>query len=39
MNIPSLIARHVMDVHEGGNWTEVDITSSLKEVTPQQAVL
>ncbi|RYE27206.1 MAG: DinB family protein [Sphingobacteriaceae bacterium] len=38
MNIPFLIARHVLDVHEGGNWTEVDITSTLKDVTLQQAV-
>ncbi|RYE23733.1 MAG: DinB family protein [Sphingobacteriaceae bacterium] len=39
MNIPFLIAQHVLDVHEGGNWTEVDITSTLKDITFQQAVL
>ncbi|RYE26867.1 MAG: DinB family protein [Sphingobacteriaceae bacterium] len=39
MNLLSLIAQHVIDVHEGGNWTEVDITSTLEDVTLQQAGL
>lgn len=32
------IAQHLLDVHEGGNWTEVDITSTLKDVTFQEAL-
>jgi hypothetical protein len=32
------IAQHLLDVHEGGNWTEVDIMSTLKDVTFQEAI-
>ena len=37
MNITSLIAQHIIDVHEGNNWTEVDITTTLQDVTLQEA--
>ena len=32
------IAQHLLDVHEGGNWTEVDIASTLKDVTLGEAL-
>ena len=38
MNITSLIAQHLIDVHEGNNWTEVDMTTTLKDVTLQEAI-
>lgn len=31
------IAKHLLDVHEGGNWTEVDIATTLNDVTPEEA--
>ena len=37
MNITALIAQHVIDVHEGNNWTEVNIVNTLKDVTVQEA--
>lgn len=37
MKITELIAQHILDVHQGNNWTEVDITGTLKDVTWQQA--
>ncbi len=39
MIITSLIAQHILDVHEGNNWTEVDITSTLKDISVKQATL
>lgn len=38
MNITALIAQHVIDVHEGDNWTEVNIANTLKDVTVHEAV-
>lgn len=38
MNTAQLIAKHLLEVHEGNNWTEVDITGTLKDVTPEEAV-
>jgi hypothetical protein len=32
------IAQHLLDVHEGGNWTEVDIIHTLADVTLQEAI-
>lgn len=37
MYIPILIAEHVLAVHEGNNWTEVNITDTLKDVTLPEA--
>ena len=37
MNIKEHIARHLVDVHKGGNWTEVNIKDTLKDITWQQA--
>src|SRR3954466_7912350 len=37
MKLTTLIAQHIIDVHEGGNWTEVDITTTLQDVTLQEA--
>ena len=38
MNITSLIAQHLIDVHEGNNWTEVDITTTLQDVNLKEAI-
>lgn len=32
------IARHLLQVHEGGNWTEMDITSVLEDVRLEEAI-
>ncbi len=37
MNITSLIAQHLLAVHEGNNWTDVNIADVLKDVTTQEA--
>jgi len=31
------IAQHVLDVHEGNNWTEVDLAHTLRDVTLSEA--
>ncbi|WP_409966585.1 hypothetical protein PIECOFPK_00844 [Mycovorax composti] len=33
MNIKQHIAQHLIDVHRGGNWTEVSIAEVLKDVS------
>ena len=37
MNITAQMAKHLRDVHFGGNWTAVNLRDSLAEVTWQQA--
>ena len=37
MKITSLIAQHLLDVHEGNNWTEVSLAGVLKDITLQEA--
>lgn len=37
MNTSALIAQHLIDVHEGGNWTEVNVIETLKDVTLAEA--
>jgi uncharacterized damage-inducible protein DinB len=37
MKITDLIAQHVLEVHEGNNWTEVDVLSTLKDVSLKEA--
>ena len=37
MNIKHQIAQHLVDVHRGGNWTDVNITDTLKGISWQQA--
>jgi len=37
MKITTLIAQHIIDVHQGGNWTEVDLTTTLQDVTLEEA--
>ena len=39
MKITELIAQHLLDVHEGGNWTEVDIASTLEDVSLYEATM
>jgi len=37
MNLPAQIAKHLRDVHFGGNWTSVNLKETLTDVTWQQA--
>ena len=39
MKITELIAQHLLDVHEGNNWTEVDIASTLDDITLYEATM
>ncbi len=38
MKITSLITQHLIDVHEGKNWTEVSLSEVLEDVTVEEAV-
>lgn len=37
MNLPSQIARHLREIHFGGNWTDINLKAQLADVTWQQA--
>lgn len=37
MQLTEAIAQHVLDVHLGGNWTEVDVVHTLQDVTLAEA--
>ena len=37
MNLPQHLAKHLRDVHTGGNWTTVNLKDTLAGVTWQQA--
>ena len=37
MKITSLIAQHIKEVYEGNNWTDVNIISTIKNISWQQA--
>jgi uncharacterized damage-inducible protein DinB len=37
MNILSLIAQHVIDVTEGGNWTDVNIADTIRDISVEEA--
>ena len=37
MNLTQHLAKHLRDVHKGGNWTSVNLKDSLADVTWQQA--
>lgn len=37
MHLPDIIAQHVLDVHRGNNWTEVDLAHTLRDVTLAEA--
>jgi hypothetical protein len=37
MNLSAQIAKHLRDVHFGGNWTSVNLRETLKDVSWQQA--
>jgi hypothetical protein len=39
MSLLKHIAQHVLDVHEGDNWTEVNIKNTLQDVSFEQALL
>ncbi len=32
-----LIAQHLLEVHEGNNWTDMNLTDVLKDITAQEA--
>lgn len=38
MNTTTQLAKHLRDVHFGGNWTWVNMRDTLKDVTRQQAL-
>lgn len=38
MSLLTHIAQHVLDVHEGDNWTEVNIKNTLADITCEQAM-
>ncbi|MDH7462916.1 DinB family protein [Chitinophagaceae bacterium 26-R-25] len=38
MKLQQLIAQHILDVHNGVNWTEVNIADTLKDVSFEMAV-
>ena len=37
MNFPQQIAKHLRDVHFGGNWTSVNLKDTLEGITLEQA--
>jgi hypothetical protein len=37
MKITEHIARHIIDVHEGDNWTEVNLNDTLKDISMAEA--
>ena len=37
MNLPAQLAKHLRDVHLGGNWTSSNLKDNLKDVSWQQA--
>jgi uncharacterized damage-inducible protein DinB len=37
MNIPHLIAAHILEVYEGNNWTDINIADIIKDVDREQA--
>jgi hypothetical protein len=37
MKLSEAIAQHLLDVHEGNNWTEVDLAHTLHDVTLAEA--
>src|SRR5664279_1330861 len=39
MKIADLIAQHLIEVHEGENWTEVNIKDTLADVDHMEAVV
>ncbi|MBN9296380.1 MAG: hypothetical protein J0I41_05175 [Filimonas sp.] len=38
MDIRLLLAQHIIDVHEGDNWTEIDIKGTLEDVSFEEAI-
>jgi hypothetical protein len=37
MKIPDLIAQHLIEVHEGNNWTEVDLAHTVGDLSYTEA--
>jgi uncharacterized damage-inducible protein DinB len=38
MEITALIAQHLLDVHTGNNWTDVNLAGALQDITAEEAV-
>src|SRR4051812_30824317 len=38
MEITALIAQHLLDVHLGNNWTDVNLSATVEDVTEKEAV-
>lgn len=39
MNFKEHIAQHLLDVHNGNNWAEVNLAQTLKHISWQQAII
>jgi uncharacterized damage-inducible protein DinB len=39
MKITERIAAHILEVHEGNNWTEVDVRTTLSDVSLKEATM
>ena len=37
MNLTEFIAQHIIEIHEGGNWTDVNIKDTLADVSHKEA--
>ena len=37
MKLTSLIAQHLIEVHEGNNWTDVSLADMLKDISAEEA--
>jgi hypothetical protein len=37
MKITELLSMHIVEAHQGGNWTEVDVKSTLADVSYKEA--
>jgi uncharacterized damage-inducible protein DinB len=38
MNLTHIIAQHILEVYQGGNWTEVNVKETLQNVTYEEAI-
>ena len=38
MKITELIAQNIIDAHEGGNWTEVNVKTTLQDILVNEAI-
>jgi uncharacterized damage-inducible protein DinB len=38
MEITALIAQHLLEVHIGNNWTDIDLAATIADVTPEESI-